>query len=132
MLPWVRSATGDAEPYMALYSDGGDVTLGDPFGPFAGGRRRDPRAGELAASRYRDGQVVGFERVAAHVADGLACLAEVERFRAKVGGSDSPVWIGLRVAQRVPEEGRNLETCAPGTPIRSRSTPQAAESVIGG
>lgn len=49
---------------MALYSDGEDVTLGNPFGPFVRGKEAVRGAGERAASRYRDGQVVGFERVA--------------------------------------------------------------------
>ena len=90
-------SNGDVEPLMALYSDGDDVTVGNPFGSFVRGRQAIRGAGERAASRYRDGQVVGFERVATHVAGGLACVAEVERFRAKVGGSDSPALIGLRV-----------------------------------
>lgn len=68
--------------------------------------------------------------MAAHVADGLACLAEVERFRAKVGGSDSPVSIGLRVTsvyRRKDGIWRLVHRHA--DPI---TTPQAAESVIGG
>jgi hypothetical protein len=52
-------SNGDVEPYMALYSDGDDVTLGNPFGPFVRGREAVRGAGERAASRYRDGQVVG-------------------------------------------------------------------------
>jgi ketosteroid isomerase-like protein len=90
-------SSGDVEPYMALYSDGDDITLGNPFGPFVRGREAVRGAAQRAASRYRDGQVAGFERVATHVADGLACVVEVERFQAKVGGSDTPASISLRV-----------------------------------
>jgi ketosteroid isomerase-like protein len=68
-------SNGDVEPYMALYSDSENVTLGNPFGPFVRGKEAVRGAGERAASRYRDGQVAGFERVATHVADGLACVA---------------------------------------------------------
>ena len=116
---------------MALYSDGGDVTLGDPSGRSRVGGG-GPRAGELAASRYRDGQVVGFERVAAHVADGLACLAEVERFRAKVGGSDGPVSIGLRVTS-VYRRKDGIWRLVHRTPIRSRRLkPQSRSSAVAG
>jgi hypothetical protein len=55
---------GDVEPFLALYSDGDDVTIGNPFGPFARGQEAARAAGALAASHYRDGQIVGFERVA--------------------------------------------------------------------
>ncbi len=123
-------SNGDVEPYMALYSDGEDVTLGNPFGPFVRGKEAVRGAGERAASRYRDGQVAGFERVATHVADGLACVAEVEHFRAKVGGSDSPASISLRVTSVYrQEDGVWRLVHRHADPI---TTPQAAESVIGG
>jgi ketosteroid isomerase-like protein len=123
-------SSGDVEPYMALYSDGDDITLGNPFGPFVRGREAVRGAGQRAASRYRDGQVAGFERVATHVSDGLACVVEVERFQAKVGGSDTPASISLRVTSVYREEGglwRLVHRHA--DPI---TTPQPAESVIGG
>ncbi len=123
-------SNGVVGPFMAVYSDGDDVTAGNPFGPFVRGRQAVRGAGERAASRYRDGQVVGFERVATQVAGGLACVAEVERSRAKVGGSDSPASIGLRVTGVYREEDgiwRLVHRHA--DPI---TTPQAAESVIGG
>lgn len=120
---------GDVEPFMALYSDGDDVTIGNPFGPFARGRDAARAAGELAASHYRDGQIVGFELVATHVADGLACVVEVERFRVKVGGSDSSVSISLRVTSVYREEDGSWRLVhRHADPI---TTPQAAESVIG-
>jgi len=123
-------SNGDVEPYMALYSDGEDVTLGNPFGPFVRGREAVRGAGEQAASRYRDGQVAGFERVAMHVADGLACVAEVETFRAKVGGSASPASVRLWVTSVYrQEDGIWRLVHRHADPI---TTPQAADSVIGG
>src|SRR5215207_9065511 len=48
---------------------------------------------ERAASQYGDGEIVGFETVAKHVTPELACIVEVERYQAKVGGrEDSPPW----------------------------------------
>jgi len=46
---------GDVEPFMALYSDAEDITIGNPFGPFASGhaprghaaRGRTPRSSTL-------------------------------------------------------------------------------------
>jgi ketosteroid isomerase-like protein len=115
---------------MALYSDSEDVALGNPFGPFVRGREAVRGAGERAASRYRDGQVAGFERVAAHVADGLACVAEVETFRAKAGGSASPASVRLRVTSAYRQEDGIWR------PVRRHAgpitTPRAADSVIGG
>ncbi len=44
-----------------------------------------------------DGQVVGFERLAQQVTPDLAYVVEIERFRGKVGGSDEPASLDLRV-----------------------------------
>jgi ketosteroid isomerase-like protein len=122
-------SNGDAEPYMALYSDGEDVTLGNPFGPFVRGKAAVRATGERAASHYRDGEVVGFERVATHVAGGMACVVEVERFRTKVGDSDSLASINLRVTSLYrQEDGIWKLVHRHADPI---TTPRAPESVIG-
>lgn len=112
------TGSGDIEPFMALYSDADDITFGNPFEPFVRGKEAVREAAGRAASRYRDGQVVGFERV-----------AEVEHLQAKVGGSDSPASIALRATSVFREENgiwRLVHRHA--DPI---TTPQAAESVIG-
>lgn len=88
---------GNAEPFQVLYSQREDVTLGNPFGPFVVGRQAVVETAEGAASRYRDGEIVNFDPLARHVTDDLACVVEVERFRAKVGGSDDLATIALRV-----------------------------------
>ena len=44
-----------------------------------------------------DGQVVPFERLAQQVTPNLAYIVEIERFRGKVGGSDEPASLDLRV-----------------------------------
>ena len=73
---------------------------------------------------------MGFERVATHVADGLACVAEVERFQATAGGSDHLASISLRVTSvDRKEEGIWRLVHRHADPL---TTPQAAESVIGG
>ena len=72
---------GDVKPFSALYSPANNITIGNPFGPFAVGHEATGAAGAGVASRHRDGEIVGFERVATHVADTLASIVEIERFR---------------------------------------------------
>jgi ketosteroid isomerase-like protein len=123
------TGTGDVEPFMALYSDGDDITFGNPFGPFVRGKAAVREEAERASSRYRDGHAVRFDRVATHLGDRLGCVAEVEHLQAKVSGSDSPASIALRATSVFREEDgiwRLVHRHA--DPI---TTPQAAESVIG-
>jgi ketosteroid isomerase-like protein len=89
--------TGDPSVYQALYSPADDVTLGNPFGPYVRGRQNVERTLAGAASYYRDGEVVAVELVAKHVSDALACIVEVERGRAKVGGAEEIVPVAVRV-----------------------------------
>lgn len=88
---------GDVEPFMALYSDAEDITIGNPFGPFATGRAATRAAGTRAANNYTDGEIVGFDRIATHVADTLACVVEVERFSVRLAGAAEPSSVALRV-----------------------------------
>jgi hypothetical protein len=44
-----------------------------------------------------DGDLSNVELSAKYISDGLACVVEVERGRAKVGGSDQMVALALRV-----------------------------------
>src|SRR5271165_6293683 len=88
---------GDPQGYKALYSDREDVTLGNPFGPFARGRTKVEETLGRAASHYRDGEITGVELVAKYVSHDLACIVEVERARAKVGGGEEPAPIAVRV-----------------------------------
>lgn len=88
---------GDPGPAKALFSDDDDVTLGNPFGPFACGRKKVEETIAGAASNYRDGDVTGVDLIAKYVSDGLACIVAVERGHAKVGGSDRTATLALRV-----------------------------------
>jgi ketosteroid isomerase-like protein len=88
--------TGNPEPYKALFSQREDVTVGNPFGPFARGWQNVAATMERASALYRDGEVTGFENVATHVTADLAYIVEVERFRVKVAGSDEPAPVVLR------------------------------------
>jgi ketosteroid isomerase-like protein len=88
---------GDPDVYKALFSDSEDVTLGNPFGPYAYGRKRVEATLDGAASNYRDGNATEIDLIAKYIADNLACVVEVERGRTKVGGSQEIVSVAVRV-----------------------------------
>jgi ketosteroid isomerase-like protein len=88
---------GDAAPAKMLFSDRDDITLGNPFGPYAHGRGQVEETLDRAASNYRDGKLTGAELIASYVSADLACVVEVERGRAKVGGGTEILPLALRV-----------------------------------
>jgi ketosteroid isomerase-like protein len=88
---------GRHEGYAELYSRRDDVTLGNPFGPFARGYQDVLQTLKGAASHYRDGEPIGFDRVSEHVTSDLACFVEVERYRARVGGREEITSVSVRV-----------------------------------
>jgi hypothetical protein len=119
---------GDAASWSDLFSRSADVTLGNPFGPFAIGFDAVMTAARGAADRYRDGELLGFERIATHASSTLACVAEVERFRARVGDTHDMSFVSLRVTTvlRV-EDGRWRVVHRHADPI---TTARTADSVV--
>jgi ketosteroid isomerase-like protein len=95
---------GDPRLVLELFSRRDDVTLGNPFGPFVRGWERVSETAARAATHYRDGEVISFERVAAYATSDLVCVVEVERYRAKVGGSEEVTPVALRVTSVVQRE----------------------------
>jgi hypothetical protein len=69
---------GNAQPYKELFSHREDVSLANPFGPPVRGWNEAAQTMERAASRYSDGEIVGFENVAKYVTSELAYIVEVE------------------------------------------------------
>ena len=88
---------GNAEPWADLFSVEPDVSLGNPFGPFVVGFDAVMSAVRGAADRYRDGELIGFDRIATYETADLACVVEVERFRARVDDSTDVSSLSLRV-----------------------------------
>ena len=119
---------GDTTMAKALFSERGDITLGNPFGPYACGRKKveDTLAG--AASNYRDGEVTGVELIAKYVSGDLACVVEVERGRAKIGRANEFASLALRATSLFRlEDGAWKLIHRHADPI---TTPRAAASVI--
>lgn len=98
---------GDPSPALQLFSHRDDVTLTNPFGPPACGWEAVAETAERAASNYREGEAVGFERVSGYETPDLAYIVEVERYRSKVGGAEDITPLALRVTTvfRREEEG---------------------------
>ncbi|TMB92673.1 MAG: DUF4440 domain-containing protein [Chloroflexi bacterium] len=96
-LAWGEFIKGDAEPIKPLWSHGDDVTVANPFGLPARGWQNVAATMERAATLYREGEVVGFERVATHATSDLGYIVEIERYRAKVGGREEVSPVALRV-----------------------------------
>src|SRR5829696_601800 len=119
---------GNPEVYKRLWSRRDDVTLANPFGPPVRGWDEVAKVTEHAASQVRDGQLVSVEIVAKHVTSELAYVVEIERPKAKVGGSKDITPFALRVTMIFrPEAGTWRIVHRHADPI---TTPQAAESII--
>jgi len=119
---------GDPEPVNKLWSHREDVTLANPFGPPVRGWDEVAKVGDRAASQVRDGDLVSVEIVEKLVTSELAYVVEIERVKAKVGGSEDITPFALRVTIIFrPEEGTWKIVHRHADPI---TTPQAAESVI--
>ena len=88
---------GDPEPLKSLYSRRDDVVIANPFGPPARGWEKAAETMERAATNYREGEVVGFERISEFANETLGFIIEIERYRSKVGGSESLTPLALRV-----------------------------------
>ena len=104
--------SGNPEPAKTLYSHREDASLANPFGPVTTGWKQVAETMERAASNYREGEATGFERAAKYVTEDLAYIVEVERFKAKVGGSEETVSGALRVHEHPSPRRRRVEDLA--------------------
>ena len=119
---------GNPEPLEELWSRREDVTLANPYGPPVRGWDEVAKVTEHAASQVRDGELVSVEIVAKHVTAELAYVVEIERPKAKIGGSEDITPFALRVTMIFrPEDGGWKIVHRHADPI---TTPQPAESVI--
>jgi ketosteroid isomerase-like protein len=119
---------GEPERYKAVYSHTDYVCNANPFRPVANGWAEVEESLDRAASFWRDGEVLGFERLATLVTGELAYILEFERFRARIGDREDVAEIELRVTSvlRAEEDGWKV-VHRHADPI---TTPQPPESVI--
>jgi ketosteroid isomerase-like protein len=92
-----RILNGDPSGYAALFADRDDITLGNPFGPFGKGRVAVLQTLNNASTKYREGSVVGVDRVAAYGDGKIFCIVEIEHDRAKLGASPDFAEFAARV-----------------------------------
>ena len=119
---------GNPQPMQAMFSHRADVSLANPFGPPARGWEQVAATMERAASNLRDGGMVAFENVAKYVTPELAYVVQVERAKAKIGGSEDIAPIALRVTMIFrPEDGEWKVVHRHADPI---TTAQPAESIV--
>jgi ketosteroid isomerase-like protein len=118
----------DPRAYKEVFSQTDDVSLANPFNPVAEGWAEAAETMERAASLYAEGEVVGFERVAQLITPELGYVMEIERYRAKIGGSDEVSSVDLRVTSILrPENGTWKVVHRHADPI---TTPRPPEFVV--
>jgi ketosteroid isomerase-like protein len=126
---------GNPKPTQELFSHKEDVTLANPLGPaapgigpVAHGWEQVSKTQEHAASTSRGGELVSVEVVERHVTAELAYIVEIERAKAKIGGTEEITPSALRAMMIFrPEEGEWNIVHRHADPI---TTAQPAESVI--
>lgn len=119
---------GNPEPLKMMFSHQEDVTLANPFGPPVRGWEQAAATMERAASFYRDGEVTGFDAIAKNETPDLAYIVEVERYKAKIAGSDKVAPVALRVTSILRPEAGTWKIVH--RHADSITTVQQAESVI--
>jgi ketosteroid isomerase-like protein len=102
---WNEFARGNPEPVKALYSHRDDATLANPFGPAVRGWDEVSKMLDTASSRFSDGEFVGTERIAEYATADLACILDIEHWRARVGERESVEPFDLRVTMTLRREG---------------------------
>ncbi|HEU4488063.1 MAG TPA: hypothetical protein VFS38_02120 [Actinomycetota bacterium] len=63
---------GDPEPLKELYSKRDDVTIANPFGPPSRGWANAAETMDRAATNFREGEAIGFERISDYATADLA------------------------------------------------------------
>ena len=92
----VAFVQGDSSGMKSLFSRSDDVVLANPLGPPARGRSAVEEATDRAVASFRGG-TCEFEVVARYATSDLGFVFHIERVEAKVGESDEPRRITLRV-----------------------------------
>ncbi len=118
---------GNPEPVKDFYSTRDDVAIANPFFPLTRGREQVVERLERSVQNFRDGEV-GFQNVAKWVSGELACIVELEEWKAKVGGREDVTPFTLRVTTLFRAEGGTWKVVhRHADPI---TTARPAESVI--
>ena len=125
---WHAFANGDPAPIKALYAQGEDVLLANPYGGAKYGWPAVSQELDRASSNFRDGEPVRFDEVARYSSADLVTLFEQEHWEMKVGARTELTPIDLRVTTTfrlesgewkiVSRHADNLTTPHPDGPLR--------------
>lgn len=119
---------GSSESLKKPFSHRGDVTVSGGFGGYFRGWEQVERNTEMAASRFIDGIVTGFENVTKYATPELAYTLDIERFNAKLAGKGDMVPVALRVTSIFRHEDGSWKLVhRHGDPI---TAVRAAESIV--
>lgn len=123
---WADFITGNAGPALELFSRLDDVTISNPFVPYSRGWQAASTTIAKAATLWREGEVIGFERVATYASADLVSILEIERYRAKIGGADETAPVSLRVSTVLRREADGWRIASRhADPITSARTPDS-------
>ncbi|OQP57708.1 hypothetical protein A3860_08740 [Niastella vici] len=98
---------GNPDPVKKMYAHSDDVMLANPFGSTVKGWQRVSEALDLASSRFRDGEVKSFERIATYETNDLLTIFEIEKWTSRVGGKSEISSFDLRVTTTFRKENDN-------------------------
>lgn len=87
----------DPAPIKALCSHSDDMTLANPFGPAVHGWDKVSAALDHASSRFSDGWVNEFTRIATYESADLACIHDLERWHTRLGDDADVSMFEIRV-----------------------------------
>ena len=118
---------GNPDPVKEFYSTRDDVAIANPFFPLTRGREQVVERLERSVRNFSDGQA-GFQNVAKWVSGELACIVELEEWKAKVGGREEVTPFTLRVTTLFRVEGGDWKVVH--RHADSITTARPAESVI--
>lgn len=88
---------GDSAPILKIFTERKDVSLAQPLGPTAVGRKQVVETAERNASFFREGESLGYENLVKFVKSNFAFIVENEHYKVKVGGKHDFDEITLRV-----------------------------------
>jgi ketosteroid isomerase-like protein len=95
-LTMAEFAKGNPKPVIALLSHGNDTSLAGGFGGFTHGYDQVAKNIEFAATQFKEGKI-SFESLAKIVTQDMGYIVEIERYKAKLGGSEDVALDVLRV-----------------------------------
>ncbi len=121
---------GDPEPYRMLISSKPDVSLLGAFGGISVGLQEVDKHIRTRASYFQAGQNVTFENLVKFSTPDFGYIVEVERFEARVGGTDEIVRVALRATTIFRRENGKWKVAHRiGDPLVSRIDPPTYRSL---